>query len=430
LYEIVEILHNGNPEDCIDLVFLPEGYRETEMNDFISSCNTLINELFVYSPYKEYRNKFNVWAVKAPSVDSGIDIPNQNIWKNTILNSTFSTFDIDRYCMTEDFASVRNVASSFPYDYVYIIVNTGEYGGGAIYNWYGMSRAEGGYILAHELGHLFAGLGDEYVDDSALNEMYPLNVEPYEANLTTLVDFSSKWEDLVEQGTPIPTPETPQYSNKVGAFEGGGYVNEGVYRPYQHCMMRDYAPFCPVCLRAMCEVFDNLTGTATRVATPIFSPEAGTYASIQNVEISCTTEGAIIYYTTDGSAPTSTSMLYSSAISVNTTTTIKAFAVKSGMTDSGITEAVYTIDINPSISTKEIKIVLHPNPANDFLYFIANMKTEKPFNVIITDISGKIIKKQEVTDKIYIKKLPKGSYTISFYQEKQLIDILKFIKGN
>ena len=83
------------------------------------------------------------------------------------------------------------------------------------------------------------------------------------------------------------------------------------------------------------------------VATPIFSPEAGTYTEAQSVTITCATEGATIHYTTDGSAPTASSTPYSNAISVSETATIKAIAVKEGMTNSSIASATYTINITP-----------------------------------------------------------------------------------
>ncbi len=83
------------------------------------------------------------------------------------------------------------------------------------------------------------------------------------------------------------------------------------------------------------------------VATPTFSPEAGTYTETQSVTVSCATEGAEIHYTTDGSTPTASSSTYSSAITVNETTTIKAIAVKEGMTDSTVASATYTINIPP-----------------------------------------------------------------------------------
>ena len=82
---------------------------------------------------------------------------------------------------------------------------------------------------------------------------------------------------------------------------------------------------------------------ATPCATPTFSPAAGTYGSTQSVTISTETEGATIYYTTDGTDPTSSSTPYISAISVSESMTIKAIAVKDGNSDSEVATATYTI---------------------------------------------------------------------------------------
>ncbi|MBQ9465954.1 MAG: chitobiase/beta-hexosaminidase C-terminal domain-containing protein [Muribaculaceae bacterium] len=85
-----------------------------------------------------------------------------------------------------------------------------------------------------------------------------------------------------------------------------------------------------------------------QVETPTFSPAAGTYTSAQSVTINCATSGATIYYTTDGSTPTTSSATYSGAISVSSTTTIKAIAVKNDMTDSEVASATYTIEAGSS----------------------------------------------------------------------------------
>ncbi|MBV5337668.1 MAG: chitobiase/beta-hexosaminidase C-terminal domain-containing protein [Deltaproteobacteria bacterium] len=74
-------------------------------------------------------------------------------------------------------------------------------------------------------------------------------------------------------------------------------------------------------------------GNPSTVATPAFSPAGGTYASPQNVSLSCGTVGATIRYTTNGSEPTVASMLYSTPIPVNATATLKAKAFKSGLTE-------------------------------------------------------------------------------------------------
>lgn len=81
------------------------------------------------------------------------------------------------------------------------------------------------------------------------------------------------------------------------------------------------------------------------VATPTFTPEGGTFTEAQSVSIACATTGATIYYTTDGTTPSATSTVYAAPISVNETTTIKAIAMKEGMTNSEIAEATYTIEI-------------------------------------------------------------------------------------
>jgi chitobiase/beta-hexosaminidase-like protein len=84
-------------------------------------------------------------------------------------------------------------------------------------------------------------------------------------------------------------------------------------------------------------------GTETAVATPTFSPAAGTYSTAQQVTISDSTAGAAIYYTTNGTTPTASSTRYTGAITVSATTTIKAIATASGMTNSAVANAVYTI---------------------------------------------------------------------------------------
>ena len=84
---------------------------------------------------------------------------------------------------------------------------------------------------------------------------------------------------------------------------------------------------------------------ANQVAMPTFSIAGGTYYAAQNVTLSCATSDATIYYTTDGSTPTTSSTAYSTAIPVSATTTIKAIAVKAGMTDSDVATATYTIEL-------------------------------------------------------------------------------------
>lgn len=256
-FPVFDAYISGSPDHCVDIIILPEGYEAREMGTFINDCIEFSSILFQFSPYDRYKDKFNIRAVLAPSRSSGSDIPADTIWSQTRLNTSFYTFDSERYCMTYDNKSVRDLAAHAPYDQIYILVNSGKYGGGAIYNHYSVSvnsNRAAAKIFIHEFGHGFAGLGDEYYNSEvAYSEFYPLHIEPWEPNLTTRVDFERKWENLLTDDIPVPTPMSEEYRHTTGVFEGGGYVSQGVYRPAYDCLMNTFRvdSFCEVCQGAI-----------------------------------------------------------------------------------------------------------------------------------------------------------------------------------
>ena len=169
--------------------------------------------------------------------------------------------------MVEDFQGIRDIAAHVPYEYVYVLSNTQKYGGGGIYNFYGISAANHptrtGKIYVHEFGHVLLGLGDEYGSNAPYSDMYPADVEPWEENLTTLVDFGRKkiWKGLMDASTPVPTAVDKKKPERVGVYEGGGYVSKGVYRPWTNCLMNNLHAtdrFCPVCSEAITRYVDWL----------------------------------------------------------------------------------------------------------------------------------------------------------------------------
>ena len=277
VFPVQDVMVNGAPESKVDIVILPEGYTADEMPKFVQDCQDLANVFAQAEPFASHIDDFNFRAVLAPSEESGIDIPASHTWVRTILNAHFYTFYIDRYCTTRNYFSVKDVAANAPYDQIYILVNSSQYGGGGFYNFYSMSTAgnmSSSSVIVHEFGHAFAGLADEYEEpDNPLALLYNLNVEPWEPNITTLVDFESKWADLVAPNTPIPTPNNYQYNNTVGAFEGGGYLTQGMYRPQRNCMMRNYAPFCAVCNRTIEAVIEAHSDVLVSVGPEHSQPE-------------------------------------------------------------------------------------------------------------------------------------------------------------
>lgn len=117
------------------------------------------------------------------------------------------------------------------------------------------------------------------------------------------------------------------------------------------------------------------------VAAPVFSPEAGTYTKSQNVTITCETEGATIYYTVDGEEPTSASTEYTGAISVSTTTTIKAIAIV-GSDESTVATATYHFCSAESPYTVAQALAFNEYPANGIYVsgIVSTAPTQAPTN--------------------------------------------------
>lgn len=252
-FETYEVLKNGKPENKVDIVILAEGYTAAEMEKFKEDAKRVTQFLFDEEPFKSEKEKFNVSAVLSPSLESGTDIPGEHIYKNTRFNSTFYTFDVSRYLTTSDMKNILDAAAVVPYDHIYILVNSERYGGGGFYNFLSVCTADNSLtkeVFVHEFGHGFAGLGDEYYDSEvAYEDFYNLKVEPWEPNITTLVDFGSKWKSMVNESVEIPTPRSAKYNNTVGVYEGGGYMSKGIYSPFIDCRMKSNTAkgFCPVC---------------------------------------------------------------------------------------------------------------------------------------------------------------------------------------
>ena len=275
---------DGEPDitGCIDLAIVAEGYTRAQMGKFYNDCQRVVDALFAHEPFTSMKDRFNVVAVAAESLTSGPSVPHLGRWSNTPVGTHYDTFYSDRYLMTQDIHRLYDVLSGVPFEHIIVLVNSDTYGGGGIYNQITVTTSDHPtfhQVLVHEFGHAYAGLGDEYFYDDAYESMYPADTEPWEPNLTTLVDFQSKWADMLPKGTAIPTPPDPKVPNyrkitnekeqrlldaatqRVGVFEGGGYQSKGVYRPAQECRMKinEVQNFCPVCSRAIRQITDFYT---------------------------------------------------------------------------------------------------------------------------------------------------------------------------
>jgi len=302
------IAEHGPASQKVDLVILGDGYSKTEMDKFRKDAVRLSGYLMNAEPFKSHVNDFNIRAIETPGESSGVNKPHQEVYKRTPLKVHYGAFDSERYALTFDNRIVRDIASQVPYDIMVIILNERTYGGGGIYNLYTTVSADNKfaeYIMIHEMGHHIAALADEYYTSAVSYEAQEIKVEPWEPNLTALFDKENlKWKDLLEKGTPLPTPwnktefdkfgyavqkerdslraakvqETvmedlftrqmqqentlfmnEKYKDKIGAFEGAGYMAKGLYRPQIDCIMYSrHLTFCKVCSRSIEDVINQL----------------------------------------------------------------------------------------------------------------------------------------------------------------------------
>ncbi|MCU4174989.1 M64 family metallopeptidase [Carboxylicivirga sp. N1Y90] len=264
-YEVIPVINNGDSEHMLDLTFIAEGYRKDEMKKFKANVEQQARYLLSQSPFKEAKDKINVWAICSPSIDNGPSEPEKKNWSQTAVSSAFNTFYVDRYLETYDVKSIRDIACAAPYDHIVVLVNSDRYGGGGIYNHFSIGTSDHALskkVLIHEIGHGLFGLADEYyTSDVAYQDFFNLKIEPWQPNVTTLVDFESKWLKLLPQDYPIPTPTDNKYKDTTGVFEGGGYVAKGVYRPAYNCRMKsnEAKGFCEVCEQSGLKMINFLT---------------------------------------------------------------------------------------------------------------------------------------------------------------------------
>jgi len=305
--QVIPVYVSGDPQQKVDLLILGDGYTAMEKELFLQQVNHLTEVFFNTSPFKERKNDFNVWALMPVADQSGVSRPSEGLYRDTPLGTSYDAFRSERYILTYDNKAFRQIASSAPYDFIEIIVNSETYGGGGIYGLYSTAAAGSDwdeYLFIHEFGHHFAGLADEYYTSSVAYELPDEIIEPYEPNVTALHDPENlKWKHLVNTSTPVPTPwpkqvyeeqsmayqqeraqlranqrpeaemnalfarnrdkvqelfSSVEHKNSIGAFEGGNYQAQGIYRSALNCAMFERnLDFCQVCSEAIEVIIDS-----------------------------------------------------------------------------------------------------------------------------------------------------------------------------
>jgi len=272
------ITNNGASSNRIDIVFMGDGYTQSEIDTtYRSQVNSFLQYIFqdaaLTDPFYTYRNYFNVHVIDVVSAQSGADDPVNDITRNTALNSTY-LFDgiTDRLLSVDETAADAELANGlsgagFEAEIRFVAINSSKYGGaGGYYATFAAGNSAAYEVALHELGHSFIDLADEYLNGGPA--LYT-GGEPDSLNLT-IDDTGQKWSHWLGYEDPV--------LGTVGTYEGGGYSSFGIYRPTDSSKMKDLnRPFDPIAKESFVREFynfvdplDNWTGKSgsTDLANP------------------------------------------------------------------------------------------------------------------------------------------------------------------
>ncbi|MFC3501586.1 M64 family metallopeptidase [Micromonospora krabiensis] len=244
---VVPIQVTGDPAKRFNLVVLGDGYTEADLPTFRSHVDKHLNTLWTIEPFKSYRSYFNVYAVEIVSAESGVDCDPglSEPRRDTVLGMGFwggcNPASVQRLLTVNGAAATRyaNLATGTNAGNRQLIAlaNSNTYGGAGGTN----ATASGGNALSalispHELGHSLGGLQDEYdyyaraVPGDTYTGDEPSSVHHTVLTEQQMRDTQAKWWRWL--GEPSESGGT------IGRYEGGLYLQKGVWRPSQHSMMK------------------------------------------------------------------------------------------------------------------------------------------------------------------------------------------------
>lgn len=266
-----EVVNNGSDSTKKIIAVMGDGYAAADQAKYNGDVQTLVTDgVLGHDFFREDNNAFNVYRLNLVSADSGVS---QRVYDehgtptdgsdDTIVSTTMKNTALGyiwsgswAHCWLEGSANtgtlVQNALSTnlARYDYVVVLLNQDSYGGCGGGGFQIVPRGVTWPVLAHEYGHGIGGLGDEYSGAGAYTGG-PIT----SGNCSTAFDRNTIfWRRFISPNTPLPTTfGAGMDSNRtVGAFEGCGTKDTGIYRPVFNCRMRSNSPnYCPVCYTIM-----------------------------------------------------------------------------------------------------------------------------------------------------------------------------------
>lgn len=435
-FETVPLLQNGLNDKRIVIAVLGDGFTTAQQSSFVSSAQSTVNYLFSKSPYTEYKNYFNAYAVKVASTDTGVKhpgtatdvtepvIPVSN--PNNYLGSSFD-FGVHRCIYSNTTNKVGQVlAANVPdYDITYVLGNSTEYGGcGGAYAFASLNGSSN-EIVVHELGHSFGKLADEYW-------------------------FAGSGESANK--TQTSDPATIKWKNWVGTNGIGVYSyaeSPSWFRPHQSCEMRYLnQQFCSVCKEAIIEKIHSLVSPVDSY-TPANTSTVNANANVTFTvnEILPIPNTLVNSWKLNGTLlPSTSNSLTISPSQLNVGNNTLLFSVNDNNPSLKVnnhstlhfTNVTWTLNKSTTLKVAEVKAEerrysLYPNPSNGEFFIKGKQDFSKSARVELYDNSGKLIRgKYELKDPstlwIDIKNLPAGTYLVNVYENEGMIISQKMIK--
>lgn len=425
VFGVDSLWKSGPMNKRINLVFMGDGFAAPDTANFNIHVNDNINYLFSISPFDNYKNYFNVYRINSISPNSGVThpgnatdvtepvIPTQFV--TTSFNTQFDNYGIHRLIYSNNSTAIYSVMANYlpNYDQLIILGNSPEYGGAGGDYAVSSIHTSSKEIIAHEMGHSFANLSDEYW----AGPQYAGEKANMTANSNTLTTTWFQW--IGDNGINVYPYGTTAPANAW-------------FRPHQNCKMRYLnQPFCSVCKETIIEKIHSLTNpidayspsSASTVTvtlsnqlfkTNLVKPNPNTLKSTWDINSSVVANNVDSLLVTPSMLAIGNNTLTFSVLDTNY---LSRDLYHSTYHTYNVVWNVRTNVAGIESITPKIEYSFFPNPANEELKLDYTLLEETDVNINVIDNFGKII---------YDKKLKKqspGNY-------KNNIDLKQFVSGN
>jgi hypothetical protein len=269
-YQVDTLYKTGPLDNRINVVILGDGFTQQELPKFATEAKNFADFFLGYNPYVHYRNYFNFFAIRTPSVESGVTNPgtapdaykDQPVGtKNTFFGASFGS-SIHRLVTISKYDVLNGLlANQFPmYDLVVVLVNTPFYGGSGGSISVHTLHTQANTIGVHEIGHTFSHLNDEYWAGSGYGWEAPNMTK--ESNPALV-----RWKNWLNQ-------------SGIGIYKHGDTGDAALWhKPANGTCLMEYLnqEFCAVCRETTVEVL-------LKQVNPIESaePAPGSVVSVKN----------------------------------------------------------------------------------------------------------------------------------------------------